>query len=379
MSYSNVEKFLMNCEKPEDYNFEFEFDVKNYDEKMPILDRYFVYQAWRNKDLKDQILKEKNINEEQYNKQSDPDSSDGKCKLTVDVYETLWDWKTNDKEVDGTSVGKIDEFGIFGGDTMNSVQTTMGYCLMKLKTKSEHKKCYIDKVKRGYSIGACLQLYCTFPEKFKSDLKELETYIDAYHTIGNFVLVPAYFNRYRGFHGYIRDYWDKSLKELCEKGFSSKKDYLFVDFRKDQYPKYINTFFLWDYVDSEGTPKFISPNSSLEIEKTTSFLKETTKLIKRRGCFMVAMLRIALGINADGSKNESYKMSKTTWEVSEVYEKIMKEVFSEDTKIYSGYLGKEGVIENIRNVLEDEDIGNPDKEFAKKILNELENQIKQIG
>lgn len=127
--------------------------------------------------------------------------------MILDIYSKLWNWKKGDKPRFGT----IENFNnaSFGGDTMNSVQTTMGYCLKEIKQKHD----YEQEVGSNYGIGACLQLYCKFNNRFISDLKhdfeKLGEYIDAYHTIGNFILVPQYFNPYR--NSKVKDYWDRSL------------------------------------------------------------------------------------------------------------------------------------------------------------------------
>lgn len=141
------------------------------------------------------------------------------------------------------------------------------------------------------------------------------------HTLGNFVLVPYGFNAAR----YLptNDYWDAALKILEEKGFETKKGLLF---KKENYKRYINYFFLWDYVEKDGykaKPLFgkeigkraRKPNGEKEI---TEYLQNVNRYIRRRGIFMVAMLRIA-----------------TNTDYPDDYKKIMEQLCKPETLICS--------------------------------------------
>ena len=163
----------------------------------------------------------------------DLDGSDGSCELIREIYSKLWNWNIYDKEVVDTSFGKINDFGIFGGDTMNSVQTTMGYCIRRIKTKSKHSQNYKDETGNGWGIGTCLQLYCEFgKEFFINDLESIigfKSYVDVYHTIGNFILVPKYFNPYR--NSKVKDYWDRSLW-LLKKEKAVRKNHGYIKIKR---------------------------------------------------------------------------------------------------------------------------------------------------
>ena len=354
MPYINIQNFLSD-EKPEIYNFEFEFDVTNYDKNMRTFDRYFVYQAWRREDLEEKILDSNQINKNEYKCQKDPDGSSGKCELTLDIYNKLWNWEKGDNPRYGT----IKDFNhaSFGGDTMNSVQTTMGYCLKEIRKESKQRLDYEQEIGDDYSIRACLQLYCKFHDRFIFDLesyfKGLSKYIDAYHTIGNFILVPQYFNPYR--NSKEKDYWDRSLWLLKKRKNCIEEPWIYkngkveenIKWNKEDYKKYINTFFLWDYVNSEGNPRPISPcNNSLE-----NFLEITTKLIRRRGCFMVAMLQVYQKLG------------------EERYAKLRDRVFAKSDAIYESY---KTVFNKIREVLCESEIAE-----VGNILICAENQIFQ--
>lgn len=130
--------------------------------------------------------------------------------------------------------------------------------------------------------------------------------------LGNFVLVPKGFNDYRGLAGTIRDYWDLSLHELrCDRSGQGWLDQVDMPFNK-----YINLFFLWDYVSgkkNEGyraRPLFKSHEAILTREKMvlprnavppkeggndfSEFTQNANRCILRRGAFMSAMLRISV-------------------------------------------------------------------------------------
>lgn len=123
------------------------------------------------------------------------------------------------------------------------------------------------------------------------------------------MLVPYGFNCARYCQTY--DYWDASLKILVEEGFKTKKGLLF---KKENYKRYINYFFLWDYVEKDGykaKPLFGTeigkqarkPNGEKEI---TEYLHNVNRYIRRRGIFMVAMLRIAKRSTNDYKKIMEY-------------------------------------------------------------------------
>lgn len=336
------------------------------------------------------------------------------CKLSREIYRKLWDWNDEyeDAQIRLKCEKKVKQYGVcpslgykisghtldFGPDTMNSFVTVFNRFNRLVENglySEQNKKIVWDKLKeinKSTRRGSALYYYTLLVdgedenkpwENITQDDREMWNQYARYtHTLGNFVLVPKYFNNYR--KSIVSDYWVSSLCLLKDKDDNKMWTTRWgnVKWKKEFYSKYINTFFLWEYVDSENISLSEFPDNTL-IE-ARRFVERTIKLIKRRGCFMVAMLRIALGINLDG-KVETLKYTYngkdgdwTDWKVSGIYKKLMDNVFMTD-KVYSGYLGKEGVIENIRNLLEDEDIGNPDEEFANDILNELVKQLDEIN
>lgn len=245
------------------------------------------------------------------------------------------------------------------------------------------------------------------------------------HYLGNFCLVPAYFNKWRGLKGNkIYDYWDRSLLEL--KHFKSKdsklkdkydSEFCFEDkillnnsktitseeakkqFRgliKEEFTRYINTMFLWDYVgiekDESGKDAYRiksiikcdwskddinaiylqedSMDTSYKIEKSKStekdnFLNNFERVVKRRGIFMAAMLNIAIEFD-QGTSNT--KQDWNDWQVSDIYKEIMDKVFLADN-CYSGF---NKVFEAIEKVVPTE---TEENERVIEILKEAEESI----
>ncbi|MBC3804052.1 hypothetical protein GH808_06325 [Acetobacterium fimetarium] len=286
----------------------------------------------------------------------DPDNSDETCDLTGEIYNILWGWS---KEKGGFRIASyFDEKMLLGGDTMNSVQTTLNLLIAKsheMGKESDRFKEYKDIVNpRGKQQISKRYIFWLF-RQCQKDFEKLEDrnvsfsdYCIYTHSIGNFCLVPAGFNGGRA--AKTKDYWDLSLAILKKEGYENG------GFEKDQFNKYINTFFLWDYVDREYNPKslfsenFYDENYKRQNENDSHskymekeggarlpenkeevlfFLNNVNWAIKRRGIFMVAMLKIALLDNPDCEQDES-------WVTSDIYKKIMYKVFLSD-KCYSGY------------------------------------------
>lgn len=408
MSFKDVGSLLRDA-NPETYNFEFEFDIHNYDRVSSAWDRYFVYRAYAgDEQQKSQILSKNKI--DKYHEPGHLDGSDGKCKLILEIYSKLWRWKRN-QETNYGFFRIIENYGnLFGGDTINSLQTIMNYCLKKTN-------------KRKCSMKDYLLLYCN-NSRFRGELKEsfpgLECFMSIYHTVGNFVLVPAYFNAGKG--GY--DFFDAGLYKLQQEGWNisdrlsaarkitwNKKktngldDFLKSlgsDLRCEEYPsdeqvleikgdirkrakkkyknfsskdfnKYINTMFLWDYTFADlGEKRYIvkslcrgdwseendiaynekieccRTSDNMKEEEINNFISNAQYAIKRRSLFMVAMLRIA--------------------RIPEIYEDIVEKIFLKDEPYSNGYWD---AIKRIREVTGDNAV-------IKVILNQLEGSLESI-
>lgn len=217
-------------------------------------------------------------------------------------------------------------------------------------------------------------------------IKEFAKYT---HTVGNLILVPAGYNGYRGTQPCIKDYFDLSLDNLAH-GWGGNH-YLGKDSEsvEHNFRKYINAFFLWDYVDRnyEVIPLCKSHKEQMETQRRTGRLEAQGVLpareeidvlceninvrIERRSYFIIAMLRIALSIDADGKDVTSgyiydgkYCEEWADWKVSEIYKKIMEEVFLTD-HIYTG-----GFDEVIKLILEKTE-RDKDMDFVRGILDAL--------
>lgn len=310
MGYDRIEIFVKNEEKPYEYCLDFEYGNSAYEALNPI-ERYLAYKSTGVKVDKD---KQNLSNAEKFCLHSlntygdipDCDGSDGKNVLTLDVYKKLWNWE---KGYYSSGVISTPNFqGEFGGDTMNSMQTTfnalMGYALSK--SENSNLRQY---QKNNYSFMDCLQIYCNYPKELLFELQKETDFIrfaDLYHTIGNMVLVPRRFNS--GRYGKTFDFWDSSLVWLKNDGFSYGNQLLFD---KCNFTKYINYFYLWDYVESVNGEYRVKPlfNSHSNIENGNvdnslpwtnisneqdlkQFLKNACENISKRGSFMSILMRL---------------------------------------------------------------------------------------
>lgn len=148
------------------------------------------------------------------------------------------------------------------------------------------------------------------------------------HQLGNFVLVPAYYNRYKGGRQ-IQDQMDVALEHLLKgnikEGFigqtslqSSKSKTItkeekekvanekFYRWDKEHFSQYINMFFLWDYVKPESEKTyFVKDMKSEEVKRVTNntqvnkdnveqYITNANLYIEKRSIFMAAMLAIAV-------------------------------------------------------------------------------------
>jgi hypothetical protein len=317
-----LDKFLSSSNNPTEYNFEFE------NEKLckikDTYSRYFVFKSCNITNCKyENALQFAKNSKKEYGPIADPDGTLGTnksdtCMLSRELYRKLWGWEDSVKDYEKDNLRRygfvtFDKFGMLGPDTMNSAQTTVN----RVVEICEDEK--IKELKNGkkISINFILELYSNEDSKKAlidclDSVGELKKFLDFYHTLGNFVLVPAYFNVYRNLK--VKDYWDKSLillKQLWDKDL------------RGLYIRYVNYFFLWDY--NEGyNPKRVS-----DFQRATdmeNFLETTCRNIRRRGNFMVAMLKIQ-------KINPNY------------YLQLVENIFNTENK-YQNY---EEVIEAIKN------------------------------
>lgn len=256
---------------------------------------YFVYKAL--------TIEGKDVESDRNSSSFDPDNSTGKCDFTKDIYSQLWGFT-----YEYGCFGKIDCFQevdgkkiLFGGDCLNSLQTSI-FSASK-----------IEKV-------TCLKKMAENEESFLKEMNKspIASMFSVSHAPGNFGLVPAYFNGFRGMNKEIKDYFPQSLKYLMLDNveFSTTerleaytrnskfkdgraKDY-FQDYSSNMFKKYINTMFLWDliayrnnhelYVVDYSGKEIIDTNSAYDEKDLADWACGAKRFIIRRGIFMAAML-----------------------------------------------------------------------------------------
>lgn len=290
---------------------------------------YFVYKAL--------TIQGKNVESNRNSSSFDPDNSTGKCNFTKDIYAKLWGFTyeygcfgviDSFPEVDGKKI-------LFGGDCLNSLQTSI-FSASK-----------IGKVK-------CLEKMAENEKNFLKDMNNspIASMFSVSHAPGNFGLVPAYFNGFRGMNKEIKDYFPQSLKYLTLDNvkFSTTKrleayarnskfkngrakDY-FQDYSSNMFKKYINTLFLWDLIAYRNEDElYVVDYSGKEIIDTNSAYYEkcladwgcgAERFIRRRGIFMAAMLYASIFHN-------------------DKFEKIKKIIYTDDDIKEKGKYGYEGV------------------------------------
>lgn len=250
-----------------------------------------------------------------------------RISITREIYKTLWDWQDVMKGENGKikTAGYCDCGEILGlrmgGDTMNSFWITFSRWLTEKysDTYCWSKKSY--KIKNSKILSKTERIEAVMKDNYLRYSEAIDKFANLTHSIGNFVLVPAHFNTCRGSSNAVYDYWDYSLLYLKNHGFRTLDYFDFEkSFEKKDYKRYINTFFLWDYVDDEGTPLSLFAPYEMFKGKNTSesedghqkliskgegdvlptgkeienFLQNVNYAIQRRGIFMVAMLKIAI-------------------------------------------------------------------------------------
>ena len=212
------------------------------------------------------------------------------------------------------------------------------------------------------------------------------TFAQLTHTMGNMVLVPAGYNGHRGTKDYLKDYFDLSLDNLVHSWDGNKYLGEKYEDRQRNFKKYINIFFLWDYVDKSYNilPLCESHRKKLGMGEKCSVdfvLPEKSEIdymcieinnrIKRRCLFMNAMLKIAVGMNYNGKSqyeyHGDYQEKWKEWNVTGIYKKFMEEIFLK-VEAYTGY---GDVIERMKAVNEGRDEDNLEKEWINGILKDL--------
>ncbi len=318
-----------------------------------------------------------------------------------EIYRTLWNWKdlcrVQDVPFRCATIRQFagscyDDSVIMGPDTMNSFWITFSLYLISHYGETYKWNNFKNTVFfREGGNGRQRDRADRIRELIEAD----DNYIDSAplkefagltHTVGNLSLVPAGYNGYRGTQPCLKDYFDLSLENLLH--VRDGKCYLGEDLacREKNFRRYVNTFFLWDYVDAryEVLPLCPSHRRQMELQSRTGRLEARGVLpereeidglcaavnerIRRRGRFVIAMLRIALGIGDAGEDTVmryvyqgACREAWEQWNVSGIYKKIMEEVFLSDVVYTGGY-------REVTDLILQKTAESPDGEFVAKML-----------
>lgn len=344
------EKYKANPEHPWEYDFKYEYPNRGCHEveknHIPAPNKFWNLDE--EKDDMKRLLKYRT----DYNRYDCDGSGEYGCSLTREIYRKLWDWKAGDKE----TYGKVGDKGWMAGpETMNSFFTAFRYASKAPRNVKTDKWLYCEIVESQKQLKEVLHK--------EEDETEWKNFAKYHQTLGNFCLVPAGFNSFRGQQ--CADFWDRSLFYLKQEAGNSWLN------RDDIFTKYINYFFLWDYVKRDGSQYQVralrkcnfkndatgiingDEQSKLTPDETSWFLKNAMWAIRRRGIFMTAMLQLRM-------------------DNKQVFKKLRNEVFLSGD-CYCGYNTVIGMItndltENAKKWLENE------PEFAETIRKHEENK-----
>lgn len=181
-----------------------------------------------------------------------------------EIYRILWNWQDlcgTDEEFKNMPIKRFAKSCYenidMGPDTMNSFWTTFCAYLVSFLgdtyqwNKFKNTFLFKDGENEGQRERA-LRLKHDIENQSEERInnENIITFAQLTHTMGNMVLVPAGYNSYRGTKNYLKDYFDLSLDNLLYSwdynNYLGKEDAK----RRWKFKKYVNVFFLWDYVDN---------------------------------------------------------------------------------------------------------------------------------
>lgn len=310
------------------YDFTNDCDSIKYINNNSAIDKYFIYKAKRHSPS-DFILKnewtdpinkttfkkgevgykegqeyvEKINDDPNYNGIVDPDSN---SKLLQKIYNELWK-NINDKSY------MLQKNGNISGDTMTSFSNSLKI---------------IDS---SYTVNKCFQEYATNKNKMsKKIMKNEQVYVfmKLYHTIGNFIPVPSYFNSARCGKSACDDYWFLTLKRIKDY-FSAIDDQevklkKLLPSKKRKYPSTVPNTKEWLNSYEKDFEAFLNINylqdyKELELigydKNGSEFIKKVNEVILKRG------IRMLKELNDDkNKKNECEELLKKD------YDKLLEEL-----------------------------------------------------
>lgn len=370
-----------------EYDFKFEYENQdkeqfwNLDEETDSIKRLFKYKVNVDGfDCDGSLLK----------------SPSNVCNLSREIYRKLWGWEDKNQRGAITRYGRCPHFSTtlyFGPDTMNSYMTVFNRLNILLEENGlyskENKEIVRKKsekkvIRRNYALYYFKLLIDGVDENVswgKINVADWKKYAQYTHALGNFVLVPAYFNPYR-----VRetdDYWDQSLyllKNKKEKWSYRNRNVYKEDILEDEswnkssFVKYINYFYLWDYIvcskdsrdcivkslwsnEFQNKNYYFDNDADLPSKNLTEqgeidmFLENCLWVIPRRGAFMTLMLKIEQVLNPMNASPEKFS-------------RLRKEVFAQGEKLYENY------DEAIKAIMKSRTLTQKDREKVKEMLDD---------
>ena len=234
-----------------------------------------------------------------------------RCKLANSIYRTLWGWtpkKRSPNAIEDSLKQAWEELGT-NSDTMNSFATTFRRALAKSESSylREYTNAWYSTIDNQYANTKIYERLC-------KDYPQIKDFAKYTHTIGNFTLIPFKlraedsngFNACRGYSKipnnkyFVCDYWDLSLQLIKD---AAPNPELFED--------YINSFYLFDYVNSDGIislfdrhREYINKNEFKPLEENAEnflpnsigelnqYIERVVEIIRDRGTLMVIILML---------------------------------------------------------------------------------------
>lgn len=232
--------------------------------------------------------------------------------LIREVYRKLWgwldwDWHRNPQRERGPEETTVYRFAppgaVFGQSllvpvTMHSFWMPFCAYLIAVNPDLYMWNTFRDSVMFNVADKAAR---CTFNQKEKAAilptilevneteiLPEVREFAALTHSIGNMMLVPEGFRGSYGRNDDLGSYWNLALENLKTSGLLERMPF----------KSYINSFFLWDYVDGNGNVKPLFSGHSKQhihpetIEECREYFANINRLIRRRGLLMVKLLKL---------------------------------------------------------------------------------------
>lgn len=282
------------------------FACREYEEIENPVDRYFAYRASKPGAIKcfPAGADFAEVCNEKYREVKDPD---GFGRLLQKIYEALWP--------DLAKEAFMQKDGWIQSDTMTSAQRTLNHTVASMLETAEearYRMSFGSRTRVGDSY--CIDLYARDREGVKERFAKvpgLITFLNLYHTLGNYIAVPCLFNAARSGNYASHDYWNLTLQKIYEwylekengkkcriiqellhnKGDSGacEKWLRYFGDGMEGWMRFVKMYYLQDFVDQGGRPiPFCKGHSwdQIEISDCVEFFLNVNRMIYLRGCRM---------------------------------------------------------------------------------------------